>query len=39
MLALGERAARAAGMQLLATIPSRQRAAFIAALGSIIDDA
>jgi MarR family transcriptional regulator, temperature-dependent positive regulator of motility len=39
MLAIGERAARAAGIQLLASIPSRQRAAFITALGSIIDDA
>jgi hypothetical protein len=39
MLAIGERAARAAGIQLLASIPSRQRAAFITALGSIIGDA
>jgi hypothetical protein len=39
MLAIGERASRAAGIQLLASIPSRQRATFIAALASIIKDA
>ena len=37
MLSLGERAARAAGTQLLASIPRRQRATFVAALSSIID--
>jgi len=39
MLAVGERAARAAGAQLLSSIPNRQRATFIAALASIIDGA
>jgi len=39
MLSVGERAARAAGAQLLASLPSRQRATFIAALSSIIDTA
>jgi DNA-binding MarR family transcriptional regulator len=36
MLSIGERAARAAGTQLLSAIPRRQRAAFVAALASII---
>jgi MarR family transcriptional regulator, temperature-dependent positive regulator of motility len=39
MLSVGERAARAAGAQLLASIPSRQRATFVAALLAIINDA
>jgi hypothetical protein len=39
MLALGERAARAAGTQLLSSIPPRQRATLVAALSSIIDGA
>src|SRR5262249_16238216 len=39
MLAVGERAARAAGTQLLSSIPNRQRTGFIAALASIIDEA
>lgn len=39
MLSLGERAARAAGTQLLSSIPSRQRTAFVAALVAIINDA
>jgi DNA-binding MarR family transcriptional regulator len=39
MLSIGERASRAAGAALLGSIPARQRATFIAALSSIIDDA
>ena len=39
MLAIGERAARAASAQLLSSIPSRQRAAFVSALTAIIDEA
>src|SRR5262245_52739415 len=39
MLTIGERASRAAGIELLASIPSRQRTAFVAALASIIKEA
>jgi len=39
MLTIGERASRAAGIDLLASIPNRQRAAFVAALASIIAEA
>ena len=38
MLTIGERASRAAGIELLSSIPNRQRGAFVAALASIIKD-